>query len=47
MITKEGLLELLNEYIEHFDNDKLSNDQVKSWLDRKWIPQVRRVLNET
>jgi len=34
---------LLAQYIAKFDDNKLSNEEVKSWLDTVWIPSVREV----
>ena len=37
---------LLEEYIKEFDSDK-DNKEVKYFLDREWIPNVRQALNES
>ena len=35
---------LLVDYISMFDDDSLTNEQMKNWLDNDWIPQVRHFL---
>lgn len=39
------LVELLQGYIEHFDNPYWSDLAVKEWLDDTWIPEVRQALS--
>ena len=35
---------LLGEYIKNFDDENIENDDLKQWLDDKWIPAVRSAL---
>ncbi len=37
-------IELLQSYIDHFDNPNWSNKAMKEWLDSDWIPEVRELL---
>ncbi len=34
-------------YVEKFDDQSLSNDEVKRWLDRVWIPESRDISSES
>ena len=43
----EKLREALRQYIVNFDNEELSDKEVKEWLDDDWIPSVRYLLKET
>ena len=36
----------LNQYLVQFDDESLTNEQVKHWLDAYWIPTTRRALCE-
>lgn len=38
------MLKAIKDYLDQFDDDGLSDDQVKRWLDRKGIPAMRAAL---
>ena len=37
-------LELLRDYMRHFDDESLTDKQCKAWLDSIWLPQARAAI---
>lgn len=38
---------MLEDYVKTFDDNSISDSEMKLWLDYKWIPRVRTLLTST
>jgi hypothetical protein len=43
-LTELSSWELLEIYIRKFNDETISNEEMKIWLDDEWLPAVRDIL---
>lgn len=42
----EKAVTLLKDYFRVFDDESITNEEMKNWLDNKWIPEAREFLQD-